>query len=187
VLLVHANNASGEFAGDIARILSDATGLNPSRRLWISSVLFAELRPSSFRPGAFAALDDLVRYIRSIATVVNPDPYTMLRAAQLRDFKWSRSPSKRAKDEKTRCMTLGDAIHIASALYVKEAMNVPDLEFLTFDNSSDKSVETDPDTKSLPLLALDEYTHDISGDPDVYAVVSLPRIRPVLRQSTLPV
>lgn len=185
MLLRHANNDSGEFAGYITTILAEASGANPARKLWVISVLFAELRPSSFKPGNFATLNDFVRYIRSIVTVVNPDPYTMLRAAHLRDFKWRRPPSKRSADEKARCMTLGDAIHIASALYVKEAMNVPDLEFLTFDNSADKSVETDPDTKSLPLLNLEEFTHEISSDPDVFAVVSLPRLRPVLPQSTI--
>lgn len=185
VLLKHANNDSGEFAADVETILSEATGSPPKRTLWVSSVLFGELRPSSFKPGKFKDVSDLAKYIRSIATVVTPDPYTMLRVARLRDFKWTRSPDKRGRDEKPRCMTLGDAIHIASALWVKEGYGVSDLEFLTFDNSSDKSIETDPGAKSLPLLSLDEFTYEIGNDPDVLAVLRLPRLRPILRQKTL--
>lgn len=182
MLLRHANNDSGEFAADVETLLSEATGNPPKRALWVSNVLFGELRPSSFRPGKFEDVSGLANYIRSIATVVTPDPYVMLRAARLRDFKWTRPPDRRGRDELPRCMTLGDAIHIASALWVKEGWGVSDLEFLTFDNSSDKSIETDPGTKSLPLLSLDEFTHEIGNDPDVLAVLRLPRLKPVLRQ-----
>ncbi|SMH40775.1 hypothetical protein SAMN02982922_2419 [Mesorhizobium australicum] len=79
-------------------------------------------------------------------------------------------------------MTLGDAIHLVSALWVKEATEVSDLEFMTFDNSSNKSVETDIGTKALPILNLEEFTHGISSDPDVFALLRLQRLRPILRQ-----
>lgn len=82
-------------------------------------------------------------------------------------------------------MTLGDAIHLVSALVVKEVHDVPDLEFLTFDNSAGRSVETDPGAKALPILSLEEFTHGISGDPDVFAVMALPRLRPILKQMPL--
>lgn len=82
-------------------------------------------------------------------------------------------------------MTLGDAIHIVSALYVKEAWKVPDLEFLTFDNKAEKSLESDPGTKSLPLLHIQDFVHQISGDPDVFAVLQLPRIKPLLPQGAI--
>lgn len=185
VLLQHANNDSGIYSDDIATILAEATGTAPKRKLWVSSVLFAELRPSSFAAGKFGDIEDLARYIRSIATIVSPDPNTMLRAARLRDLKWARA--NRHKDEIRRCMTLGDAMHLVSALWVKEADRVPDLEFLTFDNKSEKSPEADSDTKTLPLLSLDDYTDGLGNDPDVAAVVRLPRIRPILGQSRLDV
>lgn len=183
VLLQHANNDSGECAQDIDQILSEAVGVNPKRHLWVSSVIFAELRPSSFTPGRFSDIYELASYIRSIATVVNPDPNMMLRAARLRDIKWAR-PNKNG-NELNRCMTLGDAIHIVSALWVKEVEKIPDLEFLTFDNSADKSVETDAGTKSLPLLNIENYTDGLADNPDVKAVLLLPRMRPMLKSPRL--
>ena len=77
-----------------------------------------------FIPGRFATLLELTHYFRSLARFVTPDPNIMLRAARLRDVKWQRPQEP---------MSLGDAIQIASALCVKEALRVRDLQFLLID------------------------------------------------------
>jgi hypothetical protein len=82
-------------------------------------------------------------------------------------------------------MTLGDAIHIASALWVKEALEFADLEFLSFDDGKSKSDELDDGVKSLSLLNLEDYTSGISTNPDVKAVVGLPRLMPILQDRRL--
>src|SRR5271166_4651559 len=129
VLLRHASGRSGEAEWDIETILTEAaTG---KRHIWASGFLFAELRPSSFVAGRFSALADFTRYLRSIATFVTPDPNTMLRAARLRDVKWRRPAALRRSGEVPWFMSLVDAIHMASALWVKETLGVSDLEFLT--------------------------------------------------------
>ncbi len=122
VLLRHASGASGEAEEHIDNILTQAAVAK--RRVWISSMLFAELRPSMFVPGRFGALHELTRYIRSLATLVTPDPNTMLRVARLRDAKWQRPAGVRGADEKPRMMSFSDAIQIASALWVKETGGV---------------------------------------------------------------
>ncbi len=186
VLLNYANGHSGHETRDIETILREAVGPNKKRNIWISSVLLAELRPSNFVPGVFPSVEELGKYIRSLATTVTPDPPTMMRVARLRDIKWRRSNPQ--EGEKSRQMSLGDAIHIASALWVKEACGVKDLEFLTFDDGRSDADDLDPHTRALSLLRLEEYTHELSGVPDVSAVVLLRRIRPVLSsQGTLPV
>ena len=86
VVLRHANGQSGEAEHHIETILTEAAV--HKRRVWVSSVLFAELRPSTFVPGRFATLFELTRYIRALATLVTPDPNAMLRVARLRDAKW---------------------------------------------------------------------------------------------------
>ena len=86
VVLRHANGDSGEAEHHIETILTEAAV--HKRRVWVSSVLFAELRPSTFVPGRFATLFELTRYIRALATLVTPDPNAMLRVARLRDAKW---------------------------------------------------------------------------------------------------
>ncbi|WP_162939618.1 PIN domain-containing protein [Neorhizobium sp. NCHU2750] len=177
VLLSHANSDAGSAAPDIEKILEEAYA--GKRSLWVSSIIFAELRPSLFVAGKFESVTKLASYIRSIATVVSPDPDMMLRAGRLRDQRWNRSG--RTAEEKYRTMSLGDALHIVSALWVKEATNVPDLQFLTFDDGKSRSDEG----KSLSLLRLEEYTDGISNHPDVIASAALYRTRPILSQTAM--
>src|ERR1700734_499195 len=102
----HANGQSGEAEHHIETILTEAA--LPKRRVWVSSVLFAELRPSNFVPGRFATLFELTRYIRALATLVTPDPNAMLRVARLCDAKWHMPGHARAEEGKPRAMPLGD-------------------------------------------------------------------------------
>jgi hypothetical protein len=134
VFLRFASGISGEAEHYIETIFTQAAVAK--RRVWVSSILFAQLRPSMFVPGRFGTLDDLARYIRSLVTLVTPDPNTMLRVARLRDAKWQKSAEAGEADEKPRTLSFGDAIEIASALWVKEAAGVADLKFLMFDDLS---------------------------------------------------
>jgi hypothetical protein len=145
--------------------------------------LFAELRPSTFVPGRFATLLELTRYIRALATLVTPDPNAMLRVARLRDARWRMSADRNEKSGKSQAMSLGDAMQIASALWVKEAISVPDLEFLTFDNWCA------PDGGSgnrLCLLHLQDYAVDVGSNADVRAAVRLTRLEPLVHAQAYP-
>ncbi len=113
-----------------------------------------------FVPGRFGTVQELARYIRSLATLVTPDPNTMLRVARLRDAKWQRAAGVRGDDEKPRMMSFSDAVQIASALWVKEAGGVADLKFLMFDDwSSTEARRGAP----LSLLRLQDYADDARG------------------------
>jgi hypothetical protein len=176
VLLRHASGAAGEAEEHIDNILTQAIVLK--RRVWISSMLFAELRPSMFVPGRFNAFHELIRYIRSLATLVTPDPNTMLRVARLRDAKWQRPASVREADEKPRMMSLSDAMQIASALWVKEAGGVTDLKFLMFDDWSSNDAKGGA---RLSLLRLQDYAADARANLDVMAAVRLTRVQPFVQ------
>src|SRR5271154_4278376 len=162
VFLRHASGASGEAEEHIENILTQAAVLK--RRVWVSSILFARLAPSMFVPGRFGSLHELTRYIRSLVTLVTPDPNTMLRVARLRDAKWQRPAGVRRTDEKPRMMSFTDAVQIASALWVKEAGGVADLRFLMFDDSN--KAKGGP---RLSLLRLQDYAGDAPANSDVMA------------------
>jgi hypothetical protein len=181
VVLRHANGDSGEAEHHIETILTEAAVAK--RRVWVSSILFAELRPTTFVEGRFDTLFELTRYLRSLATLVTPDPNTMLRVARLRDAKWQRPAAFRRKDEKPRSMSLSDAMQIASALWVKEAIGVPDLEFLTFD---DWSSEEAKGTRRLSLLQLQDYADDAHANSDVMAAIRLNRVEPIGHVQAVP-
>jgi hypothetical protein len=179
-VLRHANGDSGEAEQHIETILTEAAVAK--RRVWVSSILFAELRPSTFVPGRFATLFELTRYIRALATLVTPDPNTMMRVARLRDAKWQRRADAHQLGGKPRTMSLGDAMQIASALWVKEAIGVPDLEFLTFDDWCSDDGAGD----RLCLLHLQDYAIDAKLNADVKAAVRLTRLDPIVHAQTVP-
>lgn len=181
VVLRHANGDSGEAEHHIETILTEAAV--HKRRVWVSSVLFAELRPSTFVPGRFATLFELTRYIRALATLVTPDPNAMLRVARLRDAKWHMPDDQSETEGKPRAMALGDAMEIASALWVKEAIGVPDLEFLTFDNWCAPEGAT---SDRLCLLHLQDYAVDVGSNADVKAAIRLTRLEPVVHARAYP-
>ncbi len=181
VVLRHANGDSGEAEHHIETILTEAAVAK--RRVWVSSVLFAELRPSTFVPGRFATLFELTRYIRALATLVTPDPNAMLRVARLRDAKWHMPGDSREAEGKPRTMALGDAMQIASALWIKEAIGVPDLEFLTFDDWC--SPDGKPGNR-LCLLHLQDYAVDTGTNADVKAAVRLTRLEPIVHARSYP-
>ena len=133
-LLRRARGEKFECDDELDTILVEAA--LGGRRIWMSSLVFAELTPSAFTAGAFANVDDFARHLHSLAVFVSPDPNIMLRAARLRDFQWRRPSPPRQPGDHARFMPLSDAIQIASALWVKEVVNVPNLEFLAIDAGS---------------------------------------------------
>lgn len=179
VFLRHASGASGEAEEHIERILTQAAVAK--RRVWVSSMLFAELKPSMFVPGRFDSLEGLTRYIRSLATLVTPDPNTMLRVARLRDAKWQRPAGVCGAEEKPRMMSLSDAIQVASALWVKEAAGITNLKFLMFDDWSEAK-----NGARLSLLRLQDYAQDARANSDVMAAVRLTRIQPSRQPRSIP-
>jgi hypothetical protein len=92
VLLRHASGDARELERQIETILGEAVALK--RRVWVSRILFAELRPSTFVHGRFATLFELKRYIRSLATLVAADPNIMMRGAASRR-KMAKAPPRR--------------------------------------------------------------------------------------------
>ncbi|MGB7975725.1 MAG: hypothetical protein WCF81_15575 [Roseiarcus sp.] len=181
VFLRHASGASGEAEEHIDRILTQAAVAK--RRVWISSMLFAELRPSMFAPGGFNTFHEFTRCIRSLATLVTPDPSTMLRVGRLRDANWQRPADLRGADEKPRMMSFTDAVQIASALWVKEAGGVADLRFLMFDDLSSNEAKSG---SRLSLLRLQDYAQDARANSDVMAAVQLTRIQPSRQARSVP-
>ena len=181
VFLRHASGASGEAEEHIENILTQAAVLK--RRVWVSSILFAQLAPSMFVPGRFGSLRELTQYIRSLVTLVTPDPNTMLRVARLRDAKWQRPAGVRGAEEKPRMMSFTDALQIASALWVKEAGGVPDLKFLMFDDLSSNEAKG---RARLSPLRLQDYAEDARANSDVMAAVQLTRIQPSRQARSIP-
>ncbi len=79
-------------------------------------------------------------------------------------------------------MALGDAMQIASALWVKEAIGVSDLEFLTIDDWCSDDSKGD----RLCLLHLQDYAIDAKPNADVKAAIRLTRLEPIVHAQSFP-
>jgi len=79
-------------------------------------------------------------------------------------------------------MSLSDAIEIASALWVKEMVGLPELKFLMFEDRISEQVKGGG---RLAQLHLEDYADGASLDSDVASVRSA-RVQPVLRPSSTP-
>jgi hypothetical protein len=181
VLLRCAGGRAGEAERHIETILTKAAVAK--RSVWISSLLFARVRPSMFVPGRFASLAEWTRRIRSLAILVTPDPNTMLRAARLRDVKWQRPASDHQPDREPRSISLGDAIELASALWVKETHGLPELKFLMFE---DRISEQAKDRGRLSYLHLEDYAEGARLNLGAVAPVRTARAQAVLGAASPP-
>ena len=79
-------------------------------------------------------------------------------------------------------MSLGDAMQMASALWVKEAIGVPDLEFLTFDDwCSPDGAQQAPLPPASPGLC-----GRCGSNADVKAAIRVTRLEPVAHARAYP-
>lgn len=141
-------------------------------RIWISTLLYAEVRPSQLKQKNYDNVLDLINALEGSCIPIGPTPPILLRAARLRDYSYrSASPQK---GEKTRVLTVPDLIHLATCLHVKEARKRQDIVFHTFDDGKGRNYEE----KAVSLLRYHEYATHLQDDLDVVAVCNLTRQRP---------
>lgn len=177
VLISYIQQSQPDFGVDMHRILEETRG--GVRKVWISTLFYAEMRPSLLSGTQFSSIDDLIDDFEGVLFPISANPDILMRAARLRDREfWKEKPQK---DEKARFMSVPDAIQIASGLFVKEALGISDIEFHTFDDGKGKKFEE----RGVSLLRLEEYCTHHMHDPDIQAACALPRMRPALRQPAL--
>lgn len=142
------------------------------RRIWISTILYAEVRPSQLAKAGFGSITDLIDDLEGAMLPVGPNPNIMLQASRLRDHAYL--AEKPQRDEKTRVLTVGDAIQFATCLHIRDQRGCPDIRFHTFDDGKTKNYEE----KAVSLLRFEQYATRLMDNPDVAAVCELPRARP---------
>jgi hypothetical protein len=139
------------------------------RQIWMSSILLAEIRPS-MTTGNIVTLH---RALESEFNLVGPSPDIMKRAARLRDHSFKHYAPQAT--EKSRAMSVADAIHLATCLHIKEARGRTDIRFQTFDDGKTKNYEE----KGVSLLRLEEYAKHLMEHADVKAACELIREKPI--------
>jgi predicted nucleic acid-binding protein len=183
VLARYLSDQADNVSGDIARMVEEAR--NGDRKIWHSTLLYAEFHPEFLNGTKYKTIADLIADLEGVLLPVAPNADVMMRSARLRQHRFERPVGIRERTEKPRVLTTPDAIQLATALHIKEALKVPDLEFLTFDDGKTKNYETTNEHKTVSLLHLQDYSGHLMLDPDVKAACELRRVRPILRQQNL--
>lgn len=105
---------------------------------------------------------DFLNDYSSAILQVPPDPNVMATAAKLRSL-----PYKKGRGE--RKLLTPDAIHLASALTLRDTYKVPLTAFHTFDNGNGGGAAG----KSIALLGYHEWCEGLESDPLAQKVISL--------------
>ena len=148
-------------------------------KIWHSTILYAEIRPKQFQAAGYSQLQDLVDDLTGAFFPVGPTPSILMRASRIRDFGYLHHTPQ--KLEKTRVLTVPDAIHLCTCLHIKEDRGVSDIVFCTYDDGKGSNYEE----KAVSLLRYHDYATEHMHDPDVVAVCKLERRKPWLEEEKL--
>jgi predicted nucleic acid-binding protein len=140
-------------------------------RIYTSSLVFAEVLPSGIVKPEIGSFQDFVNDLQGAVVVVDATPNVMHAAGGLRDLPYRKgsSPGRR--------LATPDAIMLASALHLAEALNVKLDAFHTFDDGKKRG----PEGRSVPLLSYQEWCEGFTVDQMKIAqpVVALNRQQPI--------
>ena len=162
------------YEGTLNKLVDDARG--GKIKIWHSTILYAEVRPSQLKAGGFESMADLIDDMAGALFPIGPTPSVLMRAARLRDYSYlHHSPQK---TEKSRVLSVPDSIQLCTCLHVKEDRGVSDLVFCTYDDGKGSNYEE----KAVSLLRFHDYATAHQGDVDVAAVINLDRRPPWLEQ-----
>ncbi len=170
VLTRYLTESPPDHVSDISKFIAEAR--EGKFKIWISTILYVEVRPSQLRKKAYGSIEDLISAFEGAFFPIGPTPTILLRAARLRDYSYQRQAPQ--PGERKRVLTVPDAIHLATCLYVKEALGISDIKFHTFDDGRGSNYEE----KAVSLLRFEEYASHLTSDPDVAAVCALERTKP---------
>lgn len=170
VLIRYLTRQPREQINEIRTHLAEAK--ESKKRMFMSSMVIAEIKPSHLNAGGLHSFQDFVDDLEGALNVVSPSVPILMRASRLRDFSYYQTPQQ--KNEKTRVLSGMDAVHLATCIHVRDVLGVKDIEFHTFDDGRGTNYEQ----KAVSLLRYNQFSRHITSDADVRAVCDLPKLLP---------
>jgi len=140
-----------KFFDDLSRYIQESQSRNPDWRIYFSTVMFAEFRPEHLKSSRFGTLTDFMEDLGSAFLAIDANPNILAHAGRLRGVK-GRDKSNPSQPT-NRTLGLGDAIHLATCLYVRDQLKVKDIVFHSLDEGKGKSWEG----KCFPLIGFEDW------------------------------
>lgn len=175
VIYRHLTGDPVDLVHDIDSYLRDAR--DGRRKIYCSTLTYAEIRSFALGKTQYDTIIDFFADMGRAFEIVDPNPNIMIVAGNLKDEK-ATDPSNGS--ESKRVIGTGDAIHLATCLYIKNVMGIGNIVFHTFDNGKGKTWEG----KCVPLLSFDLWFKK-PRSALIESVCSLPRSKPEYPQHSL--
>jgi predicted nucleic acid-binding protein len=140
-------------------------------RIYTSSLVFAEILPSSITKLEIGSFAEFVDDFRGAVITIDASPDVMQLAGRPRDLPYRKGtlPGRR--------LATPDAIILASAVYLVDAFGVKIDHFHTFDEGN----RSGPDGRSAPMLSYQDWCEGFTPEQIAVAkpVIDLDRRRPI--------
>ncbi|MCP5365843.1 MAG: PIN domain-containing protein [Hyphomicrobiales bacterium] len=169
-----------EFVDHISEYAKDAE--DGKVGIFISSMALAELRPSLVvNTGETPA--SIVSRLCGFIAIIDTVPDIMSLAGELRDNRFVCSTDGPKVPERTRPLSPGDAIQLATGIWMREYAGVQDLEFHTFDEGKRKDTI---DGKTVPMIGFHNWCKGLDSVEVVSLAKELKRKKPDHPRCPLP-
>lgn len=171
------NDDTQPYFHDIRRFIQEAKEKTPKWRIHISTISFAEIRPSYFR-GDHRNLIDFLDDVGSAFSPIDPNPNILIRTDHLKD---SPATNPNPKGENIRALATPDAILLMTCVYARKYMGMNDIIFHSTDEGKGKSWAG----KCVPIIGFERWYPESSRTETVTDVCGLRRELPVRPQPDL--
>lgn len=150
--------------------------------IYISTLTLAEIAPSKVQKTGHTPSQVLASMSKAFIQI-DTSPDIMSLAGYLRDqnYRPVDVPENKAVP---RPLGLGDSIHLATAVFLREELGVQNLILHSFDEGKKRSGETGK--RSVPILGFQNWCRDCHDDEEIQKVISVPRTKPVHPSCPLP-
>lgn len=158
--------AYGALVDDIQQFLDEAQ--RGECRIHCSTITIVEITKNRMKPDRYDSFPAFLRAFASAVIPVTPDPNIMALASELRSLTYTKTGGERK-------LHTPDAVHLASAISLRETFRVPLKAFHTFDNGKTRGAEG-PGT---PLLTFETWCEKCADDPLARKVIEMTRSHPI--------
>lgn len=169
-----------DFVDHISAYVADAEAGRV--KIHMASITLAELRPSIVNLRGETPVN-IINRLCSFAIMVDTSPDIMSLAGLLKDNKYICSTDGPKSPERSRPLSTGDAIQLATAIDLRETWGVQGLVMHTFDEGNRRSTE---DGKTVPMIGFHNWCKGLEDNEKVNLVKELKRTKPVHASCPLP-
>lgn len=150
--------------------------------VYVSTITLAEIAPSKMGKSGLTTSQVLASMSKSFI-LIDTSPDIMSLAGHLRDQTYQHVDGPDEKAAK-RHLSLGDSIHLATAVALREEFGVQNLSLHTFDEGKKRDGESGK--KTVPIIGYHNWCRGCEVDEEVQKVISISRSKPVHPLCPLP-